>query len=197
MIAAGVRLPIVMAIANRALSAPINIWNDHQDSISERDSGWIQLFVESSQEAFDTTIMAYKIAENKKVLCPTMVCLDGFNLSHVYEPVDLLDQSKVDKFLPKYSPAYKLDPNKPISVGPIGYPDSFQYFKEDQHKAMQTAISVIKTVNDEFKKSFGRSYGNGLVEGYKLEGAQYALVAMGSICGTARVVIDELRKKGK
>ncbi|MBW2977687.1 pyruvate ferredoxin oxidoreductase [Candidatus Woesearchaeota archaeon] len=196
-VASGLRLPIVMAIANRALSAPINIWNDHQDSIAARDSGWIQLFVESSQEALDTTIMAYKIAENKKVLCPAMVCIDGFTLSHVYEPVDIPSQPQVDKFLPPYSPSYKLDPKKPISVGPIGYPNSFQYFKEKQHKAIQAAIPIIKSVNQEFKKSFGRSYGNGLIEEYKLNGAEYAIVAMGTVCGTARIVVDKLRKAGK
>jgi len=196
-VASGLRLPIVMAIANRALSAPINIWNDHQDSIAARDSGWIQLYVESSQEALDTTIMAYKVAENKKVLCPAMVCIDGFTLSHVYEPVDIPSQSQVDKFLPPYSPLHSLDPKKPVSMGPIGYPNSFQYFKQDQHKAMLAALPLIKSVNNEFKKSFGRSYGNGLIEKYKLEGAKYAIVAMGTVCGTARIVVDELRKKGK
>lgn len=195
-VASGMRLPIVMAIANRALSAPINIWNDHQDSIAARDSGWIQFYVESSQEALDTTIMAYKIAENKKILTPAMVCLDGFTLSHVYEPVDIPSQPEVDKFLPAYSPLYKLDPKKPISMGPIGYPNSFQYFKEDQHKAMQAAIPIIKAVNQEFKKELGRSYGNGLIEEYQLKGAEYAITAMGTVCGTARVVVDELRKKG-
>jgi pyruvate ferredoxin oxidoreductase alpha subunit len=195
-VASGMRLPIVMPVANRALSAPINIWNDHQDSISARDSGWIQFYVESAQEALDTVIIAYKIAENKKILTPAMVCLDGFTLSHVYEPVDIPEQKKVDKFLPAYSPLYKLDPKKPLSMGPIGFPDSFQYFKHDQHKAMQAALPLIKDVNDEFKKEFGRSYGNGLIEGYKLKDAEYAIVGMGTACGTGRVVVDELRKEG-
>lgn len=195
-VASGMRLPIVMAIANRALSAPINIWNDHQDSISARDSGWIQFYVESAQEALDTVIMAYKVAENKKILTPAMVCLDGFTLSHVYEPVDIPLQAEVDKFLPAYSPLYKLDPKKPISMGPIGFPNSFQYFKEDQHKAIQAAIPLIKKVNQDFKKVFGRAYGNGLIEGYKLNDAEYAIAAMGTVCGTIRVAVDELRKKG-
>jgi pyruvate ferredoxin oxidoreductase alpha subunit len=195
-VASGMRLPIVMAIANRALSAPINIWNDHQDSISARDSGWIQFYVESAQEALDTVIMAYKVAENKQILTPAMVCLDGFTLSHVYEPVDIPLQAEVDKFLPAYSPLYKLDPKKPVSMGPIGYPNSFQYFKEDQHKAIQAAIPIIKTVNQDFKKEFGRDYGDGLIEGYKLNDAEYAIAAMGTVCGTIRIVVDELRKKG-
>jgi pyruvate ferredoxin oxidoreductase alpha subunit len=196
-VASGLRLPIVMAVANRALSAPINIWNDHQDSIASRDSGWMQFFVESAQEAFDTVIMAYKIAEHKNVLTPAMVCLDGFTLSHVYEPVDIIEQAEVDKFLPKYSPLFKLDTEKPMTFGPIGLPNSYMQFKQQQHDAMHSAVEIIKTANDDFKKEFGRSYGNGLLESYKMEDAEYAVVCMGTICGTARVVVDDLRKSGK
>ncbi len=197
-IVSGMRLPVVMAVANRALSAPINIWNDHQDSMSARDTGWIQLYVESAQEAFDTIIMAYKIAENKKVLMPAMVCLDGFTLSHLWEPVDVPVQAKVRKFLPKYRPAHAyLDPKKPMTLGPVAFPDSFMEFKYDEQKAMENALAVIKKTNSEFKREFKRSYGNGLIETYRANDAKYALVCMGSICGTARVVVDELRKKNK
>jgi len=125
-VAAGMRLPIVMSVANRALSAPINIWNDHSDSVGIRDCGWIQLYVESSQEALDTMIQAYKIAENKDVLLPVMVCLDGFTLSHVWEPADIPTKVKVNQFLPKYKPIHAfLDPKKPITQGPVGFPNSF------------------------------------------------------------------------
>lgn len=196
-IVSGMRLPVVMAVANRALSAPINIWNDHQDSISARDSGWIQFYVESSQEALDAVIMAYKIAENKDVLTPAMVCLDGFTLSHVYEPVDIPEQKDVDGFLPKYSPLFKLDSSKPVTMGPVAFPDSFMEFKKEQQKAMLKSVDIIKNVHRDFKKKFNRSYGDGLIEAYRMEDAKYAVLTMGSVCGTARVVVDELRKKGR
>jgi pyruvate ferredoxin oxidoreductase alpha subunit len=196
-IASTLRLPAVMAVANRTLSAPINIWNDHQDSISERDSGWIQLYVESGQEALDTTIMAYKIGEDQKVMLPVMVCLDGFTLSHVYEPVDVPEQQKVDMFLPRYRPKFILDPKKPITIGPVSFPDSFMHFKHQAQEAMNTALSVITTVNTEFETKFKRGYGDGLIETYRMEDAKLAIVAMGSICGTARIAVDQMRQKGK
>lgn len=197
-VVSGMRLPIVMAVANRTLSAPINIWNDHQDSISERDSGWIQLYVESAQEAFDTTIMAFKIAERKDIMLPVMVCLDGFTLSHVYEPLTILDQKQVDSFLPKYNPKYKLDPKKPVTMGPIGYPNSFMYFKKQQQDAMLNSIKIIQGIFKEFKTKFKKPYqGNGLIETYQIKDAEYAFVAMGSLCGTIREMIDDLRSKGK
>jgi len=196
-VVAGMRLPVVMAVANRALSAPINIWNDHQDSISERDTGWIQLYVESAQEALDTLIQAYKIAENRKVLLPVMVCLDGFTLSHVYEPVDIPEKKDVDKFLPKYNPLFKLDPEKPVTMGPIGFPNTYMEFRKATHEAMLNSIEIIKNANDDFKKSFNRAYGNGLIETYKINDAEYAVATMGTACGTTRVVVDELRKQGK
>jgi len=196
-VVAGMRLPVVIAVANRALSAPINIWNDHQDSISERDSGWIQLYVESAQEALDTIIQAYKIAENRKVLLPVMVCLDGFTLSHVYEPVDIPEKKDVDKFLPKYNPLFRLDPEKPVTMGPIGFPNTYMEFRKATHEAMLNSIEIIKDVNNDFKNSFNRSYGNGLIETYKINDAEYAVATMGTACGTTRVVVDELRKQGE
>lgn len=195
-VVSGMRLPVVMAVANRALSAPINIWNDHQDSISARDTGWIQLYVESAQEALDTVIMAYKVAEEKKVLLPVMVCLDGFTLSHVYEPVDIPEKSKVKRFLPDYSPLYKLDPKDPVTMGPIAFPNSFMEFKKQEQNGMTEALKIIPKVNSNFKKQFNRKYGNGLIETYKIKDAQHAVVAMGTICTTARSAVDELRKKG-
>tara|TARA_Y100000310_G_scaffold339022_1_gene430394 strand:- start:22197 stop:23246 length:1050 start_codon:yes stop_codon:yes gene_type:complete len=196
-VVSGMRLPVVMGVANRTLSAPINIWNDHQDSISARDSGWLQFYAESAQEALDTVIMAYKIAENKDVLLPAMVCIDGFTLSHVYEPVNIPEQMQIDKFLKAYKPVYKLDPAKPVTMGPVGFPDSFMFFKQAQQKAMDNAIPIIKRINKMFKLHFNRGYGNGLIETYKMNDAKYAVIAMGSVCGTARVAVDSLRKKGK
>lgn len=196
-VVSGMRLPVVMAVANRALSAPISIWNDEQDSISERDSGWIQFYVESSQEALDSIIMAYKVAENHEVLTPAMVCLDGYNLSHVYEPVDLPKQSQVNKFLPKYKPKFLLDPNKPVTMGPIAPPEVYMEFRKQQNQGMNNSLKLIKKANLEFSKIFGRKYGNGLIETYKIKDAEYAIIAMGTVCGTIRKVVNELRKKGE
>ena len=196
-VVSGMRLPVVMAVANRALSAPISIWNDHQDSISARDSGWIQFYVESAQEALDTVIMAFKIAENEKVRLPVMVCLDGFTLSHVWEEVDIPEQGKVDKFLPKYNPKYYLDPKKPITMGPIAYPNSFMEMKKMQQDSMISAIDAVKKVSKEFNAVFGRSYGDGMIENYKMADAEYAVICAGTICGTSRVVVDEMQEKGK
>lgn len=197
-VVSGMRLPVVMAVANRALSAPINIWNDHQDSVSARDSGWLQFYVESSQEALDTVIMSYKIAEKKDVLLPVMVCLDGFTLSHVYEPVDIPSQKQVDSFLPTYKPIYAyLDSKKPITQGPIAFPDTFMELRKMQQDAMEKSLPIIEKINKEFKTTFGRNYGDGLIETYKTEDAKYAIVGMGSVCGTARVVVDYLRKRKK
>jgi pyruvate ferredoxin oxidoreductase alpha subunit len=191
------RFPAVMAVANRTISGPINIWNDHSDSMSERDQGWIQLYCESSQEAFDTILMAYKIAETEEVSLPVMVCIDGFSLSHVFEPVQIEDQKDVDAFVPEYKPKTFLDPKKPTTVGPIGFPTSFFEFHEQEQFAMEEALKIIPQVNSEFLKKFGRIYGNGLIEEIELKDAKYALIAAGTAVGTARVVIEELRAEGK
>ncbi|MCD6434596.1 MAG: pyruvate ferredoxin oxidoreductase [Candidatus Diapherotrites archaeon] len=196
-IISGMRLPAVMVIANRALSAPINIWNDHSDAFAVRDQGWMQIFAETAEEALDSVLMAYKLAESKEVQIPIMVNIDGYSLSHVYEPVDIPSQTLVDSFLPKFKLEDYLDINNPKTFGPIGFPDSYMYFKEAQHKAMKNAEKRIKEINREFKKKFKRSYGNGLVEEYKIEDAETVFVCLGSICGTAREAVDQLRVKGK
>lgn len=191
------RFPAVMVVANRTISGPINIWNDHSDSMSERDQGWIQMYCESSQEAFDTVIMAYKLAEKENVSLPVMVCIDGFSLSHVYEPVQIEDSSKVDKFLPPYQPKVFLDPKDPKTFGPIAFPTSFFEFHEAEELAMKEALAEIPKIHEEFAKEFGREYGNGLLETYQMEDAEYALIAVGTAAGTTRVAIDEMRKEGK
>jgi pyruvate ferredoxin oxidoreductase alpha subunit len=192
------RFPAVMAVANRALSGPLNIWNDHSDTMSERDQGWIQLYCESAQEAFDTTIMAYKIAENENVLMPVMVCIDGFALSHVYEPIQIEDAEKVDGFLPEYKPLNFLDTSKPISIGAFAQPNTYFEFKEQYQNAMLKALEIIPKVSAEFAKEFGRSYGDGLAELIEMKDAEYAIMTVGAVStGSARAVVEEMRKKGK
>ncbi|WP_457619429.1 pyruvate synthase subunit PorA [Methanopyrus sp.] len=193
-IASGLRLPIVMANANRALSAPINIWCDHSDSMAQRDTSWIQLYCESNQEVFDTVVQAYRIAEHEDVLLPVMVCLDGFTLSHTLEPVEIPEEGKVRSFVGEYEPFHcYLDPEDPMTLGPVGGPDSYMEFKKMQHDAMKRAREVIGEVNKEFSDEFGRSYGDGLIEEYNTEDADYVVIAMGSVCGTVKHVIDEER----
>jgi pyruvate ferredoxin oxidoreductase alpha subunit len=196
-IVSGSRFPAVMAVANRALSGPLNIWNDQSDTISERDQGWIQLYCENNQEAFDTLIMAYKIAENSKVLTPVMVCVDGFYLTHAYEPVQIEDQKDVDEFLPEYKPLDFLDTSSPKTFGAFAQPNSYMDFKLEQEIAMENALKVISEVNSEFGKKFGRTYGDGLIETYNTSKAKVALLCLGSVGGTIKEVIDEYKKKGK
>ncbi|HEX7515310.1 MAG TPA: pyruvate synthase subunit PorA [archaeon] len=193
--AAGMRLPIVMTIANRALSAPLNIWNDHQDSISERDSGWIQIYVEDNTEASDLTIQAYRIAEDKRIQVPMMVCMDGYTLTHTYEPVELLDQDLVDDFLPPYEPTDYLNVDDPKSFGMFADPDHYTEFRYQNHRALQTAKAVMGEVAKEFGEVFGRDYG-GLIEEYRCDGAEYVLIAMGSVVGTLKDTVDDLRDAG-
>jgi pyruvate ferredoxin oxidoreductase alpha subunit len=196
-VASGMRLPIVMAVANRALSSPINIWNDHSDMMAQRDTGWLQFYCENSQEAHDTIIQAYKISENLRVMLPSAVCVDGFTLSHLWEPAILAEQHDVDAFLPAFNPLHKLDPENPMTFGPISYPNTYMQFKKQQQDAMLNALEVIKNTSKEFEKKFQRSYGDGLIETYRIEDAKNTLLCLGSVCGTARDVIDKLRKKGK
>ncbi len=190
-IASGMRLPIVMANANRALSAPINIWNDQQDSMSERDCGWIQLYCETNQETLDTTIQAYRISENKKVLLPSMVCLDGFVLTHTIEPLEIPDKDAVNRFLPEFEPAVYLDPDDPMTLGAFATPADYIKFRFEQEKAMRNAIEAIEKADREYKKETGRGYG--LMEEYNTKDADIIIVSMGSVVGTIKEVIDQLK----
>lgn len=194
--AAGLRNPIVMANANRALSAPLSIWNDQQDSISQRDTGWMQFYAENAQEALDLVLQAYKISENKEVLLPSMVCVDGFILTHTVEPVDIPSEEMVEGFLPGYQPEHAfLNPEHPMSLGTFTDPNYYMEARYDMEVAMEASKKVIKDVNKEFKDIFGREYD--FVEKYMCDDAEIILVAMGSICGTIKTVIDSLRAQGE
>ncbi len=193
---AGMRQPIVMSIANRAISAPLSIWNDQQDSIALRDSGWIQMYAEDAQEVHDFHYIAYKVAEDHQVLLPVFICFDGFILSHTYEPVDLPTAAEVDAFLPPYKPYNMLDAKNPLSMGMYATPEYYMEFRYEIDQAMMRSADLIKKVGKEFGEKFGRDY-SGLVEDYKLKDAEIAIVAMGSICGTIKDAIDEMRAAGK
>jgi pyruvate ferredoxin oxidoreductase alpha subunit len=194
-IASGMRLPIVMAVGNRALSAPINIWCDHQDTISERDSGWLQFYAEKNQEGLDLMILAFKICEDKRVLLPGMVGIDAFVLTHTVEGVDIPDQNLVDDFLPPYKPEKILDPRKPITFGSFGTPEFYQEFKYAQVQAMDDSQDVIDEAFEGFKKAFGRTYQK--LTPYRCDDADVILVTIGSMSGTARAAVDNLREEGK
>ncbi|HII97801.1 MAG TPA: pyruvate ferredoxin oxidoreductase [Methanoregula sp.] len=194
--ASGMRLPIVMSIANRALGAPLSIWNDQQDSIAMRDCGWLQFYAEDNQEATDLHFLAYKVAEDATIQLPAFVCFDGFILSHTYEPIDMLTQEQVDRYLPAFNPAEKLDAKDPMSFGMYATPDYYMEFRYEMDEAQKRAKGVIAKYGKEFGTLFGRDY-SALVEGYLLEDAETAIIAMGSICGTVKDAIDEMRASGK
>jgi pyruvate ferredoxin oxidoreductase alpha subunit len=194
--ASGMRLPIVMSIANRALGAPLSIWNDQQDSIAMRDCGWLQFYAEDNQEATDLHFLAYKVAEDASIQLPAFVCFDGFILSHTYEPIDMLTQEQVDTFLPPYKPAEKLDAKDPISFGMYATPDYYMEFRYEMDEAQKRAKDMIAKYGKEFGTLFGRDY-SALFEGYLLDDAETAIIAMGSICGTVKDAIDEMRAGGK
>jgi len=194
--AAGMRLPIVMTVANRALSAPLNIWNDHQDSISERDSGWVQVYAEDNTEASDMTVQAYRIAEDSRIQLPMMVCMDGYTLTHTYEPVDILEQDLVSEFLPPYQPTDFLDVYNPESFGMFADPNYYTEFRYQNHKALEDAKAVMTEVSVEFGEIFGRDYG-GLIEEYRCGDAERVLMAMGSFVGTLKDTVDDLRDRGE
>ncbi len=193
---AGMRLPIVMSIANRALGAPLSIWNDQQDSISLRDSGWLQFYAEDNQEATDLHYIAYRVAENPSILLPAFVCFDGFILSHTYEPTDLLSQEEVDKYLPGFNPKERLDAADPISFGMYATPDYYHEFRYEMDRTLKESRAIIQEAGKEFGRMFGRDY-SAMVERYRLDDAETAIVAMGSICGTTKDAIDEMREEGK
>jgi pyruvate ferredoxin oxidoreductase alpha subunit len=193
-VAAPMRLPIVMAVANRALSAPLSIWGDHSDMMSIRDTGWIQIVVENGQQALDNTIISFRIAEDKNVLLPVMVHLDGFNLTHVIEPIMFPTQEDVDKYLPKNNFPFPLNPDKPVSMGAFGAPAIYMEAKWAQEMNLRNSKKVILQAWDEFAKQFGRKYNP--VEKYHSDGAKVLMLTMGSQGETASVAIDELRAEG-
>jgi len=206
-VTSGCRAPVVMAIANRALSAPLNIHGDQSDSMAERDSGWVQIYVENAQEAYDSIIQAFRIAEDVDVSLPVIVGLDGFTLSHTLENVTVLSNDDALKFVGtrpfpnvlthegKNAP-FKLDPVNPMTMGPIALTNYYFEFKRQQEEAMKNALEMIQKVNAEYSELTGRSYGDGLVEPYRLEDAEVAVVCVGSTSGTLKTIVDALRQDG-
>ena len=206
-VTSGCRAPVVMAIANRALSAPLNIHGDQSDSMAERDSGWVQIYVENAQEAYDSIIQAFRIAEDVGVSLPVIVGLDGFTLSHTLENVTVLPDAAVSKFvgvrqLPNVlthegkSVPFKLDPENPMTMGPIALTNYYFEFKRQQEEAMKNALEMIQKMNAEYAELTGRRYGDGLVELYRLEDAEVAVVCVGSTSGTLKTIVDALRQEG-
>jgi pyruvate ferredoxin oxidoreductase alpha subunit len=193
-VAAPMRLPIVMAVANRALSAPLSIWGDHSDMMSVRDTGWIQIVTENGQQAMDNTIVAFRVAEDPSVLLPTMVHLDGFNLTHVIEPIVFPEQEQVDKYLPRHHFPLPLNPDKPVAMGDFAPPAIYMEAKYAQEMVIRNSKKVILKAWDEFAQQFGRKYNP--VEKYHSDGAKVLILTMGSAGETASVAIDELRAEG-
>ena len=191
--ASGLGLPIVMTVANRAIGAPINIWNDHSDSMSQRDCGWIQLFAETNQEAMDLHIQAFKLAEDLSL--PVMVCMDGFILTHAYERLDVPTQEQVDRYLPPFEPRQVLDPAQPLSIGAMVGPEAFTEVRYLAHAKQLQALDRIPELSAEFKTIFGRDSG-GLVRPYRTEGAETVVIALGSVLGTIKDVVDEMQDAG-
>ncbi|MFW5834142.1 MAG: transketolase C-terminal domain-containing protein, partial [Pseudomonadota bacterium] len=191
--ASGLGLPIVMTIGNRAIGAPINIWNDHSDSMSMRDAGWIQLFAETNQEAVDLHVQAFALAE--RLSCPVMVCMDGFILTHAYERLEIPDQAAVDAFLPPFQPRQVLDPAAPYSIGAMVGPEAFTEVRYLAHDKQIQALDVIPEIHEAFKEQFGRESG-GLFHCYHVDGAATVVVTLGSLAGTLKDAVDELRQEG-
>jgi pyruvate ferredoxin oxidoreductase alpha subunit len=192
--ASGLGLPIVMTVANRAIGAPINIWNDHSDSMSQRDSGWVQFYAESNQEAVDMHIQAFRLAEELSV--PVMVCMDGFILTHAVEQVDVPSQEQVDEFLPPFAPRQVLDPDDPVSIGAMVGPEAFMEVRYLAHVTQMQALDLIPEISRTFEAAFGRGSG-GLVRPYRTEDAETIVVALGSVLGTVKDTVDELRVEGE
>jgi len=192
---AGMRLPLVITGVNRALSAPLSIWNDQQDTMALRDSGWLQLYAENSQEVLDMHIQAYKIAEDDRVLLPVMVCMDGFILTHTYESVDVPTQEEVDAFLPPYDPLYKLDPNDPYTLGAFAGPEMYQEMRFEIQRDALASKEVVKEVARDFQSAFGRWMGD-VIDTYMIEDAETIYVGLGTIVGTMKDWIDTRRERG-
>lgn len=193
---AGLRMPAVMTCVNRAVSAPLNIWNDHQDAISVRDSGWMQFYAENNQEAVDLLLAAYRLAEDDRILLPAMVCMDGYVLSHAWEVVDMPVPEQVDAFLPPYRPRYYLDTEKPFTFGAYAEPDKYTETRYAIQQAMDRALEVLPEIHAEFARIFDRQL-PGPVEGYRLEDAEMAFVGMGSVMATVKESVDTLRQQGE
>lgn len=193
---AGMRLPVILTCANRAVSAPINIWNDMQDSMALRDSGWIQFYCENHQDLVDLHIQAYRIAEDKNIMLPVMVNMDGYILTHGFETVDIPSQEDVDKFLPPLNLKIKLDIENPLTLGFLADPEYYMETRYAITKTHEEVLKFIPQVVKEFKSIFGRESG-GLIESYRLEDAEKVIVSLGSVCGTIKEVIDEAREKKK
>ncbi|HHF56068.1 MAG TPA: pyruvate ferredoxin oxidoreductase [Thermoplasmatales archaeon] len=189
------RLPIVMVNVNRALGPGWNIWSDLNDSLAQRDTGWLQFYASSNQEVFDNIIQAYKIAENSDVMLPAMIAYDGFILSHTSMPVEVPSQQEIDAFLPPFKPSWTLDIENPITHGNIVPPEPYMEIRYSMHQAMENAKKIIEEVGEEFGRKFGREYG--LVEEYRCEDADYVIVTMAALAAEARVAVDELRSKGE
>ena len=192
--ASGLGLPIVMTVANRAIGAPINIWNDHSDSMSQRDSGWIQLYAETNQEAADLHVQAFRLAEELSL--PVMVCMDGFILTHAVEEVELPTREQVDAYLPPFVPRQVLDPDEPMTIGAMVGPEAFTEVKYLMHAKQMRALEAIPRIASEFEHEFGRSSG-GLLRTYRTEDADTVVLALGSVLGTIEDVVDELREQGE
>jgi pyruvate ferredoxin oxidoreductase alpha subunit len=191
--ASGLGLPIVMTLANRAIGAPINIWNDHSDSMSQRDSGWIQLYAETNQEALDLHVQAFRLAE--ELSTPVMVCMDGFILTHAVERVEVPTQEEVDAFLPRFHPRQALDPDEPITIGAMVGPEAFMEVKYLAHAKQMQALELIPEIKADFEDAFGRQSG-GLISCYRSEDAETIVVALGSVLGTIKDTVDDLREQG-
>jgi pyruvate ferredoxin oxidoreductase alpha subunit len=194
-ITSGMRLPVVMIISNRTLSAPLSIWNDHSDAMSIRDCGWIQFFVENGQEVYDHVFAAYRLAEDNKVLFPVIINMDGFILSHVIEPIELIEQGKIDQFLPPYQPVYQLHPDHPVTMGAFALPSIFAETKKAQEEALRSSMPKIIDTWKAFGDMTGRYYHP--IETYQAEDADTLLVTMGSCGETASVAVDKMREEGR
>ncbi|HXX35750.1 MAG TPA: transketolase C-terminal domain-containing protein [Thermodesulfobacteriota bacterium] len=194
-IASGLRLPIVMILSNRTISAPLSIWNDHSDTMSIRDCGWIQFFVENGQETYDHVFVAYRLAEDKNVLFPVIINMDGFILSHVIEPIELIEQGKIDQFLPPYQPVHQLHPDHPVTMGAFALPAIFAETKKAQEEALRSSMSKILDTWKAFGEMTGRRYHP--IETYRAEDADTLLVTMGSFGETASVAVDKMREAGR
>jgi pyruvate ferredoxin oxidoreductase alpha subunit len=193
---AGSRLPVNLTCANRAVSAPISIWNDQQDSVEVRDAGWIQFYCEDSQEIHDFQPIAFKVGEDPKIRLPVMTMMDGFVLTHTYEPIKRMPQELVDQYLPPYEPVVKLDPARPLTFGAFAMPDTYHEIRYMLNRAMMNSKGVIESAFKEFGETFGREY-HPYFEEYRTDGADVVLLTMGSLAGTIKVAVDRMREDGK